>query len=237
MDSDVMAPGSIQRLRLGVIEPKLRALADFTRGHMRADLGEVAVLVQYAYELAAPHCQRVWRGATARTKAGQQQAYFRFVAMTAAALEIQRYVRAASARAVVAQLKAGLLAGKTVGIQALWRGALARMRVAKLKADKLGQLLVMSSFTIQRVWRRVAALKRVRLRAAALEAEEYAVVFSWAVATVQRYVRGHQAKAVTVQKKVELGLSERLTRVAHKYLQSGDLWGFLQAVNDDYVRC
>jgi hypothetical protein len=35
---------------------------------------------------------------------------------------------------------------------------------------------------------------------------------------------------------VELGLSDRLQRLAHAYLQSGDLWGFLRAVDGDYAR-
>lgn len=35
---------------------------------------------------------------------------------------------------------------------------------------------------------------------------------------------------------MDLGLSDRLRRLAHRFLQNGDLYGFLQAVNDDYQR-
>ena len=41
---------------------------------------------------------------------------------------------------------------------------------------------------------------------------------------------------MTVNRKIELGLNERLARVAHRFLESGDLWGFLKAVDDDYRR-
>ena len=56
----------------------------------------------------------------------------------------------------------------------------------------------------------------------------------WAGVMIQSHVRRCQAVNVTVNRKIELGLNERLARVAHRFLESGDLWGFLKAVDDDY---
>lgn len=58
----------------------------------------------------------------------------------------------------------------------------------------------------------------------------------WAAVMIQSHVRRFQAVNVTVNRKIELGLNERLARVAHRFLESGDLWGFLKAVDDDYRR-
>jgi len=212
------------------------ALVAFSEASMRRDLGEVAALTQYVLSLAAPHPQRVFRGWRARARCKDLRGYFRFIALTAAALEIQRFVRASTARSIINAMRSGLQGGKVVVIQKVWRGALARMRLAKMREAKAAGVRLAASFSIQRVWRGYAALRHVREAVSAAAREDFRVAFAWAVVTTQRFVRGHQAKALVVQKKLELHLSDRLQRLAHKYLQSGNLWGFLKAVDDDYRR-
>ena len=111
------------------------------------------------------------------------------------------------------------------------------MAFANFKEAKQGEVQATASYHLQRFWRGYwARAHLVPLREAALSREDFKVVYSWAVVTCQRYVRGHQAKAQVAIKKVELGLSDRLQRLAHTYLQNGDLWGFLRAVDGDYTR-
>jgi len=111
------------------------------------------------------------------------------------------------------------------------------MAFAKFKEAKQGEVQATASYHLQRIWRGYwARAKLVPAREAALSREDFKVVFSWAVMTCQRYVRGHQAKAQVAIKKVELGLSDRLQKLAHTYLQHGDLWTFLRAVDGDYAR-
>jgi hypothetical protein len=75
-----------------VVESKLAGLVDFAKANMVKDSGEIQVLTQFVLEMAPIHPQRVWRGYQARLKCKDLSAHFRFVAMTAAALEIQRQV-------------------------------------------------------------------------------------------------------------------------------------------------
>ena len=75
-----------------MVESKLAGLVDFAKANMVKDSGEIQVLTQFVLEMAPIHPQRVWRGYQARLKCKDLSAHFRFVAMTAAALEIQRQV-------------------------------------------------------------------------------------------------------------------------------------------------
>ena len=104
IDSDAFSPGSVQRMHAELVEGHLMALLHFATVNVRKDQGEVAVLRQYLMQMACIHPQRVWRGSRGRAKAKAQGAYFQFVARTAAALELQRFFRAATARALVASM-------------------------------------------------------------------------------------------------------------------------------------
>jgi hypothetical protein len=57
IDTDIMVPGSIQRLRIEVVEPKLVELAKYSQNNIFRDIGEISVATQYVYQLATPHLQ------------------------------------------------------------------------------------------------------------------------------------------------------------------------------------
>lgn len=57
IDTDIMVPGSVQRLRIEVVEPKLIELVKYSENNMFRDIGEIAVATQYVHQLAAPHLQ------------------------------------------------------------------------------------------------------------------------------------------------------------------------------------
>ena len=84
VQTDVMTPGSVQRQHLEVLELELVELVEFSAANLFEDKGKLAVVVQHAYHMAAPHCQRMFRGWQGRNRAHSQAQYFRFVAMTAA---------------------------------------------------------------------------------------------------------------------------------------------------------
>jgi hypothetical protein len=63
---------------------------------------------------------------------------------------------------LAAKLRANRINGAAVPIQALWRGALARMLFAKMKAAKGEEIRLLASFVIQRIWRGFAAQKHIR---------------------------------------------------------------------------
>jgi hypothetical protein len=54
----------------------------------------------------------------------------------------------------------------------------------------------------------------------------------WAVAVVQRLVRGWLARRIVAAKAVEVKLSHRVAFLADKFVKKGclDVWGFLQQV-------
>ena len=98
MDSDVVHPGEIQRVKLEVLEPILRELIAFSGANLDRDRGELACLVQHTYLKACYHLQRIWRGHVARMRAKELGEYFHFIAKFSAALEIQRHCRGTIAR-------------------------------------------------------------------------------------------------------------------------------------------
>jgi hypothetical protein len=54
----------------------------------------------------------------------------------------------------------------------------------------------------------------------------------WAVAAIQRLVRGWLARRIVAAKAVEVKLSHRVAFLADKFVKKGclDVWGFLQQV-------
>ena len=83
-----------------------------------------------------------------------------------------------------------------------------------------------SATEIQRIFRGFNAVwgeKGVNAIKAEAKKDDFESTVNWAVLSIQRYVRGHQAKSVVVNKRVELGLSDRLQRLAHRYLQVSQL--------------
>ena len=116
-----MHPGEMQRLKIDVLEPVLLKLLAETSGHLRTMRGELAVLVQFAYAAASPHIARVWRGYAVRKTVGGANGTIALAIVDgvfAAAVEIQRHCRAATARAVHAAKLGAVLDGYAIIIQA-----------------------------------------------------------------------------------------------------------------------
>ncbi|CAM9612177.1 unnamed protein product, partial [Choristocarpus tenellus] len=51
-----------------------------------------------------------------------------------------------------------------------------------------------------------------------------------------RYVRGWVGRRVGVAKKVELNLTDRVSKLADELMCHGDIWVFLQKVDENYRR-
>ena len=94
-----------------------------------------------------------------------------------------------------------------------------------------GAILFMQ--TRVRGWRaRARAVARARhLAELAREARK-----AWAATCVAAFVRGCFARRARLRRAVELGVNQRVLRLAHRYLKSGDLWSFVEAVDADYRR-
>ena len=104
-----------------MLEPVLLKLVAETSAHLRTMRGELAVLVQFAYAAASPHIARVWRGYAVRKTVGGANGTIALAIVDgvfAAAVEIQRHCRAATARAVHAAKLGAVLDGYAIIIQA-----------------------------------------------------------------------------------------------------------------------
>ena len=201
------------------------------------DKGKLAVVVQYAYAMAAPALAHLPRR-QAPPAAGP-----------GGLLPLRGHDRGRSGAAAADPRRAGTGAPRgpagrqarmqsIVFIQKIWRGALARTRSRRLLGgeDRAPAPVLRDGDSARSgLQRRVRREGRERDQGAA-QKDDYESTVNWAVISIQRYVRGHQAKRVIVNKRVELGLSDRLQRLAHRYLQNGRPLGFLRNVNADYER-
>lgn len=188
-------------------------------GRIRARRMRIAVLQHFA----ALRIQAVWRGYYERVNVVP---FIRDLYRQRSAAVIQRaWRRHVATRTFVWRTRARLWRIKVKGVtalQALFRGHMVRMKLAHLREGAAEAKL---QYAAQRRARLLATRKR---REAILEA---------AAVTIQRVWRGvlGRREAYKIQ---QAGLVShgRVKELADVFLATGDLWGFISAINQDYEK-
>ena len=236
IDTDVLH-GSMQRLKLFIaVEEARKTSAVITEKRKRA-AGELACLVQYAYDLAAPYIQRNIRTYLAKKARRFQLRELVLQAMHAAAIRIQSFMRRKKAYIVVASIPAFDFNPPAVMIQKTFRGLLGRRRFARMKRDRLLENHNRCARLIQKVWRGVMGrrlFEKVKLENAVRLREERRY---WACVNIQRVARSYIARVTVIRSlRIRQHLSRDVMRMAERYLDRGDVWGFLQEVDGHFHR-
>lgn len=109
-----------------------------------------------------------------------------------------------------------------VKIQRIWRGYYVRSRITEIKARAADAKAVFE------------ANRRQRLQAARLRREH---IKQHAATTIQRVWRGVVGRRTAYSRR-QAGVvsNDRVRELADRFLTTGDLWGFIAAINSDYER-
>lgn len=198
--------------------------------------GELAVLVQCIYQLAVPHLQKTVRGHFARTRFPKLKLQIVGLARFAAAVQIQRVARGfISARESRREL-ADRFFHYATRIQCYWR-----RKKAYIRAHEKREVLRIKwenemACKIQNLWRVKMARRRMEDRRQEQLKKRKGATQEWGTVTIQRIARGYIAKKIIVNRRIELKLHDRISRLADRYIAKGDLWQFLKSVDEDYRR-
>ncbi|CAM9169018.1 unnamed protein product, partial [Hapterophycus canaliculatus] len=212
-------------------EPLLRAVQEDNARHIATHRGEVAAIVQYVYSLSASRLQPFIRGALTRRRLPDALREMFSYAFLCAAVEIQRVFRGCIARR--RRQKALVSLASLVCLQARIRGVLLRQRVAK----KWDALLDRQASEIQRVFR--GHLSRGAANAALKEKTraQSANLQGWASLILQTQARVWLARRIVHLKRVEVGLTARVSEIADKLASSDDsrtVSAVLGQIDNDY---
>ena len=194
-------------------------------------------MVQYGYERASPYIQRNIRRYLAQRKRDQLLADVAYLSLHAAACAIQTMVRRSLQRERYRILRLPNYEALATKIQKIYRGHCARRRYRvmyeawvqdrRLRACVLIQAAI-RGFLSRRI---VKQLKELLLARCAEEARD------WAAVIIQRFARGYIARKKTLRSlKIRQRLSRDVLQMASRYLEHGDLWGFLQEVDQSFKK-
>ena len=236
MDTDLIQEGVWQRVKVKTLYPILKKYEYWNNILLKELRGELSVIVQTIYQLAAPHVQRLVRAHFARLRYPKMKLQIVGLARYAAVVEIQRIGRGYFNRREANQQRIVLFDANCIIIQKWARRKLAYLRAHEKREVIRVQWEHTMATKLQQLYRCRLARKRILKRREELLRKRKGATHEWGTMTIQRYARGYLAKKVIVQRRIELKLHDRLLRLADKYMTKGDLWAFLKSVDDDYRR-
>jgi hypothetical protein len=121
-----------------------------------------------------------------------------------------------------------------VKIQAVWRGVLAKKRVAFLRYTEAQDWLHSRATLIACVWRAHRQRGRFQVLVAAKVARDTATRQAAAATQIQKYCRAHLTRVKYLAQLRVRHLDPRLRRHAEKRVAKGDIWTVLERVDLDF---
>jgi hypothetical protein len=205
--------------------------------------GELAILIQSAYQMAVIHVQRVGRRYLVRLRLNDvRQSVINF-ARFSAAVEIQRIARtklAYNKAECQRKIRNNCMA---IRIQCFARRMSAWSERRRLHDTYMIKLRNSAATLIQSILRSYACklqLQHLREeRRLLLETKEKArveILQHHSATIIQKHCRRMLAIAKCEQKQIELGLHLRLLMYIERFVVDGCMFSFIKSINDDYIR-
>jgi len=243
MDVDLVSSGVFQRIDACSLLPMLASRKDLLNKRLVSARVELSIMIQSTYELACIHAQRVTRRFLVRCRLDDIRRQVCEMARESAALEIQRIIRSKLA-CIDAERQRNLrdhcMATK---LQSVVRMRFAIKERQRLYSIYITQLRHRSATTIQSLYRCHASKVKAQLLAEEkkrqLEEEEKALVASIekdSAIIIQKHARRLLSIEIVKNRKIELGLHQRLLMYLERYVVDGCLFSFVKSINDDYLR-
>ena len=243
MDVDVANGEVWQRAEVRYLVPALEERRRRAASLLRTVRGEICVLTQAVWEMAVPHAQKLVRGHLARSKLDARRRIRAERDRNEAAVKVQRIARGLLGRWEAQQRWWRLRNGMAIHIQTAIRRKLAFEEWRRRYQRFLTALHRSLAIRIQcwfrgilaRVLRHRLAEDRL-LRSAEAERALRSAARERAALSIQRLLRGFLARRRVTERKIELGLHDRLVGLLDRLTIDGDLWTFLKNINADYRR-
>ena len=240
IDTDILH-GSRQRIQVSAAMPELQKRIGSAKLEQDKIRGELACVVQFGYSLVAPLVQRAIRGTLARMRKIIARRDLVLYAMHSAAYTLQGYIRARQGKRSFATAKAAVIGDLRTDMCLILQRNL-RMFPKWYNHKKYVKQKIYDSWwfaltSFQALIRGFNARRSVRklknMHKVARDVEEKV----WNVELLQKVARGYIARKTIVRSlKVRKSISRRVLLLAEKYLQGGDLWGFLKEIDDEFTR-
>lgn len=230
--------GSMQRLKIHVALPEVaRRIAVCTEKRFQLN-GELAAVIQLGYSTAAPFAQRAIRGSLARKLATRMLRNLALFSLHSAAATLQCWFRKRVGKAKYEEAAEIARHYFATLIAKAARGFLARKLGRRLVAEKDYWLRYYAAVGMQKLIRGYLGRRRHEETKAAAIHEKEKHQKHWGVVVIQRIARGYIArKSIVRSRHIRNRLDPELLRMVERYLtRKGDLWSFLEGVDDMLTR-
>jgi len=243
MDVDLVSSGVFQRIDACSLLPMLAKREKELNKRLVSARVELSIMIQSTYELACIHAQRVVRRFLVRCRLDDIRKQVYDAARSAASVEIQRIVRSKLACIEVERRRTLRDHRMATKLQSLVRMKFAIKERRRLYDIYITQLRHRSATTIQSLYRCHASKVQAQLLAEEKkrqqEEEEKALVASIekdSAIIIQKHARRLLTIEIVKNRKIEMGLHQRLLMYLERYVVDGCLFSFVKSINDDYLR-
>ena len=240
IDTDILH-GSRQRIQVSAALPELERRIGAAQAIEDKLRGELACVIQFGFCLVAPILQRAVRGTLARMRRLIARRDLALYAMHAAAFTLQGFFRAKQGKRSFADAKAAVIGDLRTDMCLILQRNLRMLPkwynhkkyVKQRKYDSWWFAITSFQAVIRGFIARHRVRKMKKKHKGVREVEEKL----WNVELLQRVARGYIARKTIIRSlKVRKNISKRVLLLAEKYLQGGDLWGFLKEIDDEFTR-
>ncbi|ETV95548.1 hypothetical protein H310_10992 [Aphanomyces invadans] len=192
----------------------------------------------FVYAMAATRIQAIARGRQLRILHARTLVTMWFRGEFAAAVTLQCFTRRNRARQYVAERRRRrhqcVCKIASIHVQRTVRGFLGR-RAAAAKRLSLRQVKEAKAVVTLLCWVRcLAAFRQAKVQKDLRDADRRRIRRQEAAVDVQRVFRGHCGRVKARQRKIESNLSEPVRQLVSELQTTGDLWAFVQAVDNEY---
>ena len=205
--------------------------------------GELAILIQSAYQMAVIHVQRLGRRFLVRLRLNDFRQTAISFAQFSAAVEIQRIARTKLACHTTSRQRKIRNTCMAIRIQCFARRISALSERRRLRDVYMIKLRTAAVTLIQSILRSYICKLQLQLmreeRRLLLETKEKArveMLQHHSATIIQKHCRRVLAIAKCEIKQIELGLHLRLLMYIERFAVDGCIFSFLKSINDDYIR-
>ena len=243
MDVDLVQKGVWQRVDARALLPMLASRKIELNNRLSTARAELSIMIQSAYDLAALHVQRIARRFLVRCRLDDIRRSVREFACMSAAVEIQRIVRSKLSRIKAERLRRLRDHFMATKIQSIVRKRFAIKERQRLFDIFMAKLRNRSATVIQSLYRCHACKVQAQLlkeeKKRQMEEQEKARVASVekdSAIIIQKHCRRILTLQEVANRRIEMGLHERLLMYIERYAVDGCMFSFVKSINDDYLR-
>ena len=240
VDTDIFH-GSVQRMRIQVVLPELVKKRISTNQQEAMLNGELACLIQFGYETAVPAIQRMGRRWIVRLRRYYILRELTWLSMHVAAVYLQSWVRKLQTTRRFAETldeqHRAMKVFNLVVIQKNIRRFVQYKKYRRIADVNYREKIHRTVSVFQAIIRGFIVRRRNKKRLAVMKDLRVSEEADWAAAQIQKIARGFIVKKTILKslttRKV---ISKDLLHLAERYLDHGDLWGFLKELDDTFLR-